>query len=101
MNYLIKTVEQYRVSSEAEAKKLIENAKADKSYTLSKYSSEYKNTKAKGEIVDEWFRVILTKEFNIEKEPACTVNINYEVEQGAFPDPVQDETKEESEGIEF
>lgn len=99
MKYLIKTVEQYRVDSEAEAKKLIEDAKLDKGYTLSKYSSEYKCAKAKGEIVDEWFRVILTKEFNIEKEPSCTVDISYNVETGVFPDPI--ETKEESEGIEF
>ena len=98
MKYLIKAVEQYRVDSEAEAKKLIEEAKADRNYTLSKYSSEYKWTKAKGEIVDEWFRVILTKEFNTEKEPNCTVDITYDIEEGAFPEPI---TKEESEGIEF
>lgn len=99
MNYLVKTVEQYRVGSESEAKKLIESAKADTSYTLSKYSSEYKCTKVKGEIADEWFRVTLTKEFNIEKEPTCSVDITYNVEEGYFPNPV--ETKEESEGIEF
>ena len=94
MNYLIKTVEQYRVGTETEAKKLIEDAKAEKGYTLSKYSSEYKCAKSKGEVVDEWFRVVLTKEFNVEKEPWCTVDISYDVEQGAFPEPI---TKEESE----
>ena len=41
MKYLVKAVEQYRVDSEAEAKKLIEEAKSDRNYTLSKYSSEY------------------------------------------------------------
>jgi hypothetical protein len=100
MNYLIKTVEQYRVGTEAEAKKLIEDAKAEKGYTLSKYSSEYKCAKAKGEIVDEWFRVVLTKEFNVEKEPYCTVEVTYDVEPGAFPDPVN-ETTEEDEGLVF
>lgn len=99
MNYLIKTVEQYRVANEAEAKKLIEDAKTDRAYTLSKYSSEYKCAKSKGEIVDEWFRVILTKEFNIEKEPDCTVDITYDVEAGAFPEPIQ--VTEDEEGIEF
>ena len=99
MNYLIKTVETYRVETESEAKKLIETAKADKGYTLSKYSSEYKCSKVKGEIDQEWFRVILTKEFNIEKEPTCTVDVTYDIEQGAFPEPV--ETKEENEVIEF
>ena len=99
MKYLVKTVEQYRVESEAEAKKLIEDAKSDRGYSLSKYSSEYKCAKAKGEIVDEWFRVILTKEFNIEKEPTCTVDISYDVEAGAFPEPI--ETIEEDKGVEF
>lgn len=105
MNYLIRTVETHRVANEAEAKKLIESAKADKSYTLSKYSSEYKCTKAKGEITDEWYRVILTKDFNIEKEPDCSVDITYKVEQGYFPDPIEaddDEDEDESVGgIEF
>ena len=99
MNYLVKAVETYRVANEVEAKKLIEEAKADHNYTLSKYSSEYKCAKAKGEIVDEWFRVILTKEFNVEKEPYCTVDVAYNVEVGAFPDPIS--TTGESEGIEF
>lgn len=98
MKYLVKTVETYRVASETEAKKLIEDAKVDKSNTLSKYSSEYRCAKAKGEIIDEWYRVILTKEFNVEKEPDRSVDVTYNVELGAFPEPV---TKEESEGIEF
>jgi len=100
MNYLIKTTEQYRVGSETEAKKLIESAKADKAYTLNKYSSEYKCAKSKGEIIDEWFRVILVKEFNTEKEPDCYAEVEYTVEQGAFPDPVTKE-ENESEGLDF
>lgn len=99
MKYLVKTTEQYRVDSEAEAKKLIEEAKAESGYTLSKYSSEYKCTKSKGEIVDDWYRVQLIKEFNQEKEPSCSVEVSYTVEVGAFPDPII--TKEESDGIEF
>lgn len=85
MKYLIKSVETYRVASEKEAKELIEQSKADNSYTLSKYSSEYKNTKAKGEIVDEWFRVTLTKEFTSEKEPESTASVIYNVSN--FPTP--------------
>lgn len=100
MNYLIKTVEQYRVDTETEAKKLIEDAKAEKGYTLSKYSSEYKCAKSKDEVVDEWFKVVLTKEFNIEREPYCTVDVAYNVEAGAFPNPVSS-TTDEDEGIEF
>ena len=96
MKYLIKTVETYRVANEAEAKQLIESAKSDHSYTLSKYSSEYKCSKAKGEIVDEWYRVILTKDFCNEKEPDTTASVVYTVEQGAFPEP-----KEENDEVEF
>ena len=96
MKYLIKTVETYRVANEAEAKQLIESAKSDRSYTLSKYSSEYKCSKAKGEVVDEWYRVILTKDFCNEKEPDTTATVTYTVEQGAFPEP-----EDEDEEVEF
>ena len=34
MKYLLKTVETYRVATEDEAKKLIEDAKKDKNFTL-------------------------------------------------------------------
>ena len=91
MKYLIKTVETYRVANEAEAKQLIESAKSDRSYTLSKYSSEYKCSKAKGEVVDEWYRVILTKDFCNEREPDTTAIVTYTVEQGAFPEPIENE----------
>jgi len=85
MKYLVRSVETYRVESEAEAKRVIEEAKADKAYTLSKYSSEYKCSKSKGEVVDEWYRVILTKDFNIEKEPDTYVEVTYKTEAGFFP----------------
>jgi hypothetical protein len=85
--YLIRTVETYRTDSESEAKQLIESAKADSAYTLSKYSSESKTTKSKGEIVDSWYRVTLTKDFCSEKEPDVTATVEYKVENGAFPAP--------------
>lgn len=97
MAYLLKTVETYRVSDEIEAKKLIEDAKNDRKFTLSKYLSEKKNKKAKGEIIDEWVRVTLTKDFNDEKEPCSYVNITYDVEQGFFPSPITKEEDEEDE----
>ena len=86
--YLVRTVETYRVDNESEAKKTIEEAKADSAYTLSKYSDEYKCTKSKGEIIDEWHRVTLTKDFNIEKEPDTLVEISYTVSEGYFPEPI-------------
>ena len=94
MKYLIRTVETYRVANELEAKQLIEEAKRESGYSLSKYSSEYKCTKSKGEIVEDWYRVILTKDFCSEKEPDVTATVHYEVDQGAFPEPVDSEDAE-------
>lgn len=71
--YLIKVTEQYRCDTEEEAKKLIEDAKKSNQYTVLKTSSEIKTLKQKGEIVDEWRRVIITKEFNEEKEPGSYI----------------------------
>lgn len=95
--YLIKTVEQYRVDSESEAKSLIEEAKADKNYTLSKYSSEYKERKVKGEVEDAWYRVTLNKTFSDEKEPDCTASVEYTVVSGYFPEPISAEEDLDSE----
>ena len=78
--YLIQTVETYRVSSEEAAAALIEEAKADRNFVLSKYSSEHKEKKAKGEVIDSWYRVTLTKSFTDEKEPLVNHFIKYEVD---------------------
>ena len=69
MAYLIKTTEMYRCATEKEANELIQKAKQSTTYTVSKHSSEIKTLKAKGEIVDEWRRVTITKVFTSEKEP--------------------------------
>jgi len=79
MGYLVSTTEVYRVNSEAAAVAMIEEAKKDSSYILSKYTSEHKEVKAKGEIVDEYYKVTLTKLFNNIKEPDTQYNIEYEV----------------------
>lgn len=75
--YLIKATEQYRCDTEAEAISLIEQAKKSNQYTVIKSSSEIKTIKAKGEIVDEYRRVIITKEFTSEKEPDSYVKPLY------------------------
>lgn len=80
MRYLIKTVETYRADTEAEAKGVIEEAKASDEYTLTKYSSEKKEVKAKGEVIDEYFKVDLTKVFTDIKEPIAVASVIYEVE---------------------
>ena len=69
MVYLVKVTEQYRCDSAEEAKQLIEEAKKNSQYSVVKTSDEIKNVKSKGEIVDEWHRVLITKNFNEEKEP--------------------------------
>lgn len=67
--YLIRTTEVYRADSENEAKLFIEEQKKNPEYELTKYATERKEKKIKGEVVDAWYRVTLVKEFNDEKEP--------------------------------
>lgn len=83
--YLCQVQEIYRVGSEAEAANLIEAAKKDNTFTLLKSSTEYKTIKAKGEIVDEYWKTTLVKHFTDLKEPDCTVSVDYTVDQGYFP----------------
>lgn len=83
--YLCQTQEIYRVSSEAEAAKLIDDAKKDNSFTLLKSSTEYKTVKEKGEIVEEYWKTTLVKYFTDLKKPDCTVKVNYDVSGGCFP----------------
>ena len=79
MKFLISTTEIYRVDSEAEAEQLIQDAKTDDKFDLLKYTTEKKDIKLKGEIVDTYFKVSLNKAFNKLKEPLNEVDINYEV----------------------
>ena len=78
MKYLLGTTEVYRLDSESEANTLLEDAKQEGN--LSKYSCVHKERKSKGEVIDEWYRVTLTKTFTDEKEPDQSVLISYEVE---------------------
>lgn len=94
MRYLLNVVETYRVSTEEEAKALIEEAKKDRSYFLVKYTSQQKVKKVKGEIADEWVRVTLTKEFTDEKEPEYATTISYNAD-GGFPAPSSSDEEEE------
>lgn len=76
-SYLIKVTEQYRCDTEAEAVELINEAKESHQYTVVKSSSEIKTLKQKGEVVDEWRRVLITKEFSSEKEPEVQMQVTY------------------------
>ena len=77
--YLIQTTEIYRADSEVEAQEIIGAAKAAAEYTLTKYSSEKKEVKAKGEVVDEYYKISLTKAFTDIKEPEVQVDVIYEI----------------------
>lgn len=77
--YLITAVETYRIDSEAEAKQAIEEAKKDKNFTLTKYTSEYKEVKEKKEVVDTYYKVCLTKTFTDIKNPDCQAEAHYSV----------------------
>ncbi len=80
MKYLVRTTEVYRIDTENEAKAFIESQKEQaENQVVSKYSSEYKEKKTKGEVIDSWFRVTIVKDFNDEKEPDYEVTISYEV----------------------
>lgn len=75
--YLIKTVETYRVDSEEEAVKFIEEAKASNKYSLVKYTNEHKEKKQKGEIIDEYNLLSFTKVFNDVNDPYSTMMVDY------------------------
>ena len=65
--FLIRSTEVYRIDSDSEANNFIDQQK--KKYEVSKYSSELKERKIKGEVADSWYRVTIVKTYNDEKEP--------------------------------
>lgn len=77
MKYLCEVTEKYRIDSENEAKAFIEEQKKENRYALKKYSSELKERKQKGEIVDSWYQVVLIKSFNDPKEPVEEIEVTY------------------------
>jgi hypothetical protein len=77
--YLVSTTEVYRVDTEDEATRAIEEAKNEVSYTLGKYTSERKEVKSKGEVIDEYWKLSLTKLFNDIKEADTPVTVSYEI----------------------
>lgn len=66
MRQLQKRIETWTVDDEMEAKDLIEEAKDDENvdgYELKSYKMVKKEKKSKGEIIDEWVEVTLTKQW--------------------------------------
>lgn len=78
--FLIRTTEMYRVGSEAEANNLIKEAQEDKQFNLVKYHCEAKIKKSK-DSYDEWFRVILVKDFTDEKNPGVQADVSYSIKE--------------------
>lgn len=60
---IVKVTEEYIVDTEEEVKALIEKAKEDTSFELIKYSSDKKEKKSKGEVIDSWYSLKLTKKY--------------------------------------
>ena len=79
MKYLVQSSECYRVDSKEEVDALINEAKTETTSSLAKYSCIYREKKAKGEVIDSWYKVTLVKNFNDEKEPTTHIKITYEV----------------------
>jgi hypothetical protein len=78
MRHLIKVTETYRIANENEVKTFIEELKSDPNFEIAKYSSQKKEKKKGGEVVDEWIRFEVVKLFDDEKEPLNNVEVNYE-----------------------
>ena len=78
--YLITVTEVYRVDTESEVETAIAEAKADDSFTLTKYNREYKERKKGGEVIDSYYKLSLVKAFTEEKDPIVQTAISYEVE---------------------
>ena len=80
--HLINVTETYRVDSEDEVARMIKEAKENDTFELIKHGSVKKERRQKGEVVDAWYKLSLTKLFNDEKEPESEVSIEYK--NGAF-----------------
>lgn len=84
MRYLTKVVETYRLANEKEVEVFLKELKADRRFTVAKYSSTKKEKKSKGEVIDEWIRFEITKLFNDEQEPNDIINVDYYTNEREF-----------------
>jgi len=75
--YLVSTIETYRIDTEAEATRVIEEAKKDSSYELAQYISKRRDIKKTEET---YWELSLKKIFNNIKDPISIVEVNYEVD---------------------
>ena len=80
MKYLVSAVNTIRVETVEEVERLHAELKEDPRFTLKKFEYQHKEVKAKGEVIDEYFKVTLTKVFTDIKEPDAIASVIYEVE---------------------
>lgn len=78
MNYLLKTVDTYRVADEEAVEALHEDLMNNPCFDLVGFSYKVKQIKAKGEVIEEYIVVQATKQFTSEKEPEDVYVIRYE-----------------------
>lgn len=67
--FLTRVTEVWRIDTQREVDSFIEEQKASNLFAVNKYTSEKKEVKQKGEVIDEYFKVTIVKDFNKEKEP--------------------------------
>ena len=67
MEYLISSVDTYRVTTVEDVERLHEELKNDTHFTLASFSYKTKQIKQKGEVIDEYQLVAAKKIFNNEK----------------------------------
>lgn len=79
MKNLINTTETYRIDSINGVERLQEELNNDNRFTLTSFNYKFKQIKAKGEIIDEYYIVTAKKVFNDEKEPSTEVEVIYEI----------------------
>lgn len=66
--YLINRIDTFRVDTEKEAKDFVEQLKRGDGEVI-KHSIEYKEQKSKGEVIQSWYRLVVKRQYNDEKEP--------------------------------
>ena len=77
MKYLVKATETYRVDSDAEVLNMINAAKESAQWEFEGHTSKKKQIKQKGQVVEEYYLLTLTKSFNDEKDPTDDIEISY------------------------
>lgn len=79
VKYLCNVVETYRVENEEDADVLINEARNNPLYNLTKSSITHKEIKQKGEVIEEYYLVVLTKLIQDHKAPNSNVELSYDV----------------------